>query len=172
MREIADNSIHLMVTSPPYPMFQMWDPLFEKTDPEIQELRQQLGANPQEETVTKIYEATHLNLAKTWTETFRVLVDGGISCAVIGDATRKINSKFRVFPNHPKIFEHFERIGFTTLPYILRRSQPLSRSTRKRRFSRIRLLAAQRLHHFNLRIHPNFPKRKAAAVSSTRFKPL
>jgi site-specific DNA-methyltransferase (cytosine-N4-specific) len=119
MPELADSSVHLMVTSPPYPMIQMWDKLFKDADPKIAELWQQLNAECQEVTVMQIYEAMHQNLAKVWSETFRVLVDGGIACINIGDATRKINGKFRLFPNHSKIIEHCERIGFTTLPYIL-----------------------------------------------------
>jgi site-specific DNA-methyltransferase (cytosine-N4-specific) len=80
---------------------------------------EKLGGKPAGRTVTQIYAAMHENLAKTWAETYRVLVDGGLACINIGDATRSINGKFRVFPNHARIIEHCERIGFTTLPYIL-----------------------------------------------------
>ncbi|MCW4010418.1 MAG: site-specific DNA-methyltransferase [Candidatus Bathyarchaeota archaeon] len=117
--EVADSSIHLMVTSPPYPMVQMWDRQFAELDPKISALWQKLEQESREETVTQIYSAMHENLAKTWAETFRVLVDGGIACINIGDATRSLNGKFRVFPNHARIIEHCEKIGFTTLPYIL-----------------------------------------------------
>lgn len=119
MLELADSSVHLMVTSPPYPMIQMWDKLFADADPKIATLWQNLEKNPQEETVAEIYEAMHQNLAKVWSETYRVLVDGGIACINIGDATRSVNGKFRLFPNHSKIIEHCEQTGFTTLPYIL-----------------------------------------------------
>ena len=61
----------------------------------------------------------HDYLAKVWGETYRVLVDGGIACINIGDATRSINGKFKLFPNHARITEICEKIGFTTLPYIL-----------------------------------------------------
>ena len=60
----------------------------------------------------------HDSLEKTWTETFRVLVDGGIAFINIGDAPRKINGNFRLFPNHTKIIELCEKVGFTTLPYV------------------------------------------------------
>ena len=119
MPELANDSIHLMVTSPPYPMIQMWDTLFAGMDPKIAELWQALQADCREETVTKIYEAMHENLAKVWQEAHRVLVDGGIACINIGDATRTVNGKFRVFANHSRTIEHCEKIGFTTLPYIL-----------------------------------------------------
>ncbi len=119
MPEIVDDSLQLMVTSPPYPMIKMWDEVFGKADPEIAELFQKLDADCGEETVRQIYTAMHNYLAKVWTETYRVLVDGGIACINIGDATRSINHKFQLFPNHSRITEICEKIGFTTLPYIL-----------------------------------------------------
>jgi modification methylase len=119
MLELADSSVHLMVTSPPYPMIQMWDKQFAEADPKIATLWQNLEKNPQEETVAEIYEAMHHNLAKVWSETYRVLIDGGIACINIGDATRSVNGKFRLFPNHSKIIEHCQQTGFITLPYIL-----------------------------------------------------
>jgi len=119
MPEIAGSSIHLMVTSPPYPMIKMWDDQFATLDPQVATLWQKLDTNNEEEIVTQIYEAMHEILAKTWRETYRVLIDGGIACINIGDATRTINGKFRLFPNHSRVIEHCEKTGFTTLPYIL-----------------------------------------------------
>jgi DNA modification methylase len=119
MPELADSSIQLMVTSPPYPMIKMWDTQFSTINPQIATLWHALEADGREETVTQIYDAMHETLAKTWREAFRVLVDGGIACINIGDATRTINGKFRLFPNHSRIIENCEKTGFTTLPYIL-----------------------------------------------------
>jgi DNA modification methylase len=119
MPELANCSVHLMVTSPPYPMIKMWDYQFSKLDAKIEALWKELGTEYREETVTKIYDVMHENLARVWQETYRVLVDGGIACINIGDATRSVNSSFRLFPNHARIIENCERAGFTTLPYIL-----------------------------------------------------
>lgn len=119
MPEISDATVHLMVTSPPYPMIQMWDRQFCELDPKIAALWQRLEQEPREETITQIYDAMHENLAKVWAETYRVLVEGGIACINIGDATRSVNGRFRVFCNHARTIEHMERLGFTTLPYIL-----------------------------------------------------
>lgn len=119
MPEIADSSIQLMITSPPYPMIEMWDTQFEEADPQIAALWQALKTSGKEETVTQIYEAMHMSLAKVWHETFRVLIDGGIACINIGDATRTLNGKFRLFPNHSRIIEHCTSMGFTALPYVL-----------------------------------------------------
>ena len=119
MPEIADGSVQLMVTSPPYPMIKMWDDLFCKADQKLANLWGKLEVDGQEETVRQIYDAMHIYLAKVWAETYRVLIDGGIACINIGDATRRINGKFQLFPNHSRIIEVCEKIGFTTLPYIL-----------------------------------------------------
>jgi DNA modification methylase len=119
MPELADSSIHLMVTSPPYPMIKMWDRQFATINPQIATLWQELEATSREETAAQIYEAMHETLARTWRETYRVLIDGGIACINIGDATRTVNGKFRLFPNHSRVIEHCEKTGFTTLPYIL-----------------------------------------------------
>jgi len=119
MPEIEDSTIHLMVTSPPYPMIKMWDAQFGKLNPKIATLWRELEADGEERTITQIYDAMHESLAKVWRETFRVLIDGGIACINIGDATRTINGKFRLFPNHSRIIEHCEKVGFTALPYIL-----------------------------------------------------
>jgi DNA modification methylase len=119
MPELPDSSIHLMVTSPPYPMIKMWDTMFAAVNPQIATLQQELEAEGKEKTVTKIYDAMHEILAETWREAHRVLIDGGIACINIGDATRTVNGRFRLFPNHSRIIEHCEKTGFITLPYIL-----------------------------------------------------
>ena len=119
MPEVNDASVHLMVTSPPYPMLQMWDRQFCDLDPQILSLEHKLESNGEEEIVKQVYDAMHQNLAKIWAEAYRVLVEGGIACINIGDATRSINGRFRVFSNHSRVIEKCERLGFTTLPYIL-----------------------------------------------------
>ncbi len=99
MKEVPDSFVHLVITSPPYPMIEMWDEMFKK-----------VGA--------KTYEQMHKYLAKIWKECYRVLVDGGICCINIGDATRN-NGGFRLYSNHSKITEICENIGFQSLPFIL-----------------------------------------------------
>jgi site-specific DNA-methyltransferase (cytosine-N4-specific) len=100
MDEVADESVHLIVTSPPYPMIEIWDDLFNS-----------FGC--------RTYEEMHNYLADVWKECYRVLVDGGITCINIGDATRKVSETFRLFPNHARVIEICEKIGFVSLPCIL-----------------------------------------------------
>ena len=108
-----------MVISPPYPMIEMWDLLFAEADPKIRKLWQKLEIDGNEETVRQIYDGMHDYLREVWQESYRVLVDGGIACINIGDATRTVNGRFKLYPNHSRITEICEKIGFTTLPYIL-----------------------------------------------------
>ncbi len=123
MLDIENESVHLMITSPPYPMIEMWDKQFRELDDQIDslwhELEEELNNTRRQELVSRIYDAMHDDLAKVWKETHRVLVDGGLACINIGDATRKVNGVFRLFPNHVRIVEQCEKIGFFTLPYIL-----------------------------------------------------
>ncbi|MEM0482554.1 MAG: site-specific DNA-methyltransferase [Nitrososphaerota archaeon] len=100
MREVGDESVHLVVTSPPYPMIEIWDSFFSRVG-------------------CRSYDEMHEYLAGVWRECYRVLVNGGIACINIGDAARTIDGEFKIYPNHARVIEHCERIGFKTLPYIL-----------------------------------------------------
>ena len=96
----------------------------------------------------KFTTAMHENLAKVWAETYRVLVDGGIACINIGDATRTINGKFQLYPNHSRITEVCEKIGFTTLPYILWKKPTNQTNVQgQRRLFRLRFPSTKRLRH-------------------------
>jgi DNA modification methylase len=123
MLDVGNESVHFMITSPPYPMIEMWDKQFRELDDHIDslwhELERELNKTRRQEIVSSIYDAMHDDLAEVWKETYRVLVDGGLACINIGDATRNINGVFRLFPNHVRIVEQCEKIGFFTLPYIL-----------------------------------------------------
>ena len=100
MKEVEDESVHLAVTSPPYPMVSIWDPFFAEVS-------------------AKSYDAMHEYLDQIWREVSRVLVHGGIACINIGDATRTTEGIFHLYPNHSRTIENFERLGFVTLPYLL-----------------------------------------------------
>ena len=123
LKEVKSSSVHLMVTSPPYPMIEIWDKQFRMLDSRIDEYWAKMEEVKDEREklhlASEIYRLMHENLALTWREVYRVLVDGGIACINIGDAARTIGKTFRVFPNHARVIEECERIGFVTLPYIL-----------------------------------------------------
>lgn len=79
MPELEDNSIELMVTSPPYLMIQMWDELFCESDQKIAALWRKLERGGDDGIMHQIYDLVHQNLAEVWAETYRVLTDGGIA---------------------------------------------------------------------------------------------
>jgi len=110
--EIGDSSVELVVTSPPYPMIEMWDELFANLNAEIGD---RLGARDGQ----AAFDLMHEELNKVWSEVERVLVDGGIACINIGDATRNVDDSFRVYPNHSRITDAFEARGFEPLPELL-----------------------------------------------------
>src|SRR5438046_8803920 len=99
MAEVNDRSIHLIVTSPPYPMVAIWDDFFTEVS-------------------ASTYDAMHEYLNQVWREVERVLVPGGIACINIGDATRTRDGLFHLYPNHSRIIENFDKLGVVTLRHV------------------------------------------------------
>jgi len=112
MHQIKDNSVDLMITSPPYPMIQMWDEMFSKQNPNIKEALDKNDGS-------LAFELMNQELDKVWDEVYRVLKEGGIACINIGDATRTINSNFQLFSSSSRIINHCLKLGFSCLPKIL-----------------------------------------------------
>ncbi len=116
LREIPSESVDLVVTSPPYPMIEMWDEMFSHQNPEIQKALVR-GDGKQ------AYALMHEVLDAVWSEVFRVLKEGRFACINIGDATRKVQDDFCLYPNHARILNYLLSIGFSALPDILWRKQ-------------------------------------------------
>jgi len=103
MSSISDESIHLVVTSPPY-----W------TLKQYNYTEGQLG-------YIEDYEQFLLELDKVWRECYRVLVPGGRLVIVVGDVclSRRKNGRHKVVPLHASIQEHCRTIGFDNLAPII-----------------------------------------------------
>jgi len=112
LSKVDDDAVELVVTSPPYPMIEMWDDVFCSLNTDIRTALDEGNGR-------QAFELMHAELTKTWDEVSRVLVDGGIACINIGDATRKVNDSFRVYQNHAQVTEYFDTLGFEPLPDIL-----------------------------------------------------
>jgi site-specific DNA-methyltransferase (adenine-specific) len=100
---IADESVHLIVTSPPY-----W------TLKKYNDHPDQLGE-------VADYEKFMDELDKVWRHIYRVLVKGGRLCCVVGDvclARRHNNGRHMVVPLHADISVRCRRIGFDYLTPI------------------------------------------------------
>ncbi|MEC5396055.1 DNA-methyltransferase [Bergeyella sp. RCAD1439] len=116
MKHIKDNSIELVVTSPPYPMIEMWDKIMSEQNIEI---KNALIENNSMEA----FELMHKELDKVWSEVSRVLIPGGFACINIGDATRTINGNFALYPNHSRVISAFQKLNIQNLPNIIWRKQ-------------------------------------------------
>ena len=101
--QIPDESVHLVVTSPPYWNLKQYNPH-----------RDQLGHLDD-------YEAFLLEITKVWKEAFRVLVPGGRLVCVVGDVclSRKRNGRHVVVPLHADICVACRKIGFDNLNPII-----------------------------------------------------
>ncbi|MFH1572131.1 MAG: site-specific DNA-methyltransferase [Gemmatimonadota bacterium] len=116
MDPIPDGSVDLVVTSPPYPMVEMWDGVFAAQDEGI-------GACLSRGDGAAAFDLMHRLLDGAWAECARVLKAGGIACINIGDATRTIDGDFQLYSNHSRILGSFLGKGFVALPDILWRKQ-------------------------------------------------
>jgi modification methylase len=116
LNHIDDLSIDLVVTSPPYPMIEMWDDIMADQNTAIKNAI--LNGNGYE-----AFDLMHQELDKVWKEVNRVLKPGAIACINIGDATRTIKDKFALYSNHSRIISSFINLGFDNLPNIIWRKQ-------------------------------------------------
>lgn len=112
MSQLKDNSVNMIVTSPPYPMIEMWDDIMSSQNPDIKDAF--VTNNPR-----RAFELIHQELDKVWAECWRVLKDGSFLCINIGDATRTFNGEFALYNNNTRIIQACENIGFVNLPNIL-----------------------------------------------------
>ncbi|MDR1626244.1 MAG: site-specific DNA-methyltransferase [Spirochaetia bacterium] len=113
---VGDGSVDLVVTSPPYPMIEMWDPAFSAMAGGIGEALAG-GAGD------AAFEMMHAELDKVWRELARVTKNGAFVCVNIGDATRTLGGAFQLYSNHSRVILAFKKAGFTTLPLVLWRKQ-------------------------------------------------
>lgn len=111
MTGIDDLSVDLIVTSPPYPMIDMWDDVFCQCNGDIS------SAINASNGITA-FELMHEVLDRVWKECVRVLCYGGFICINIGDATRTIGEDFSLYSNHSRITENLIKRGLSPMPMI------------------------------------------------------
>lgn len=112
LADVLDEPVHLVLTSPPYPMIEMWDEAFRAMSMEARRCLDETDA-------TGAFEAMHRELDKVWAAAVAALVPGGICCINIGDATRTMAGQFRIHPNHVRIVTAMQQLAMTVLPDIL-----------------------------------------------------
>ena len=116
LADIPDKSVELVVTSPPYPMIEMWDETFSVQDPKVSDVLKTRNGS-------RAFERMHNVLDSVWKEIHRVLKKGAIACINMGDAKRTINDNFTMYQIHTRIMHCFLKLGFNPLPAILWRKQ-------------------------------------------------
>ena len=112
MQELEDESIHLVITSPPY--WQLKDYGSDK----------QLGYNDS-------YESYINNLNLVWNDSFRVLLKGCRLCINIGDqfARAVYYGRYKVIPIRTEIIKFCEIIGFDYMGAIIWQKVTTSNTT-------------------------------------------
>ncbi len=112
MQELEDESVHLIITSPPY--WQLKDYGTEK----------QLGFN-------ESYESYINNLNLVWNESFRVLHKGCRLCVNIGDqfARAVYYGRYKVIPIRTEIIKFCENKGFDYMGAIIWQKVTTSNTT-------------------------------------------
>ena len=116
MKALRSESVDLVVTSPPYPMIEMWDDRFGRQSASVKKALQKRDG-------PRAFELMHQLMDPIWKETYRVLKVGGFACINIGDGARTINDNFVLYPNHMRVLQAALGIGFSVLPCILWRKQ-------------------------------------------------
>jgi DNA modification methylase len=104
MDDIKPESLHLVLTSPPY-----W------TLKDYRDSEGQMGH-------IENYDRFLAELDRVWNHCFRALVPGGRLVCVVGDvclSRRKNNGRHMVVPLHSSIQEHCRQIGFDNLAPII-----------------------------------------------------
>lgn len=116
MKAVVDQSIDLVVTSPPYPMIEMWDDTFASQSKKV-------AAAMNARNGDQAFEMMHQVLDRVWNEVVRILKPGGFACINIGDATRTMGDRFMLYPNHARILSYLYGKGLCPLPAVLWRKQ-------------------------------------------------
>lgn len=92
-------------------MIEMWDEIFASCDTQIKTAIENGNWN-------EAHDQMHTFLNKIWNEVIRVTKENCIIAINIGNATRRTNESFQLFPNTAKIIEYFTNNGCEMLPMI------------------------------------------------------
>ena len=112
MSEVNDNSVHLIVTSPPYWQLKDYGP------------ENQIGFHDS-------YESYINNLNLVWKECYRILYNGCRLCVNIGDqfARSVYYGRYKVIPIREEIIKFCENIGFDYMGAIIWQKVTTSNTT-------------------------------------------
>lgn len=112
LREWEAESVHLVVTSPPYPMVEMWDECFSL---QCAGYKRSL----EKEDGRSMHTWAHHRLANVWRELARVVAPGCFVCINIGNAVRNVGGEFRLYDNVGPTINTLAENGFVPLPSVI-----------------------------------------------------
>jgi DNA modification methylase len=101
---VEDESVHLVVTSPPY-----------------FDIKEYSDAHPDQMGDITEYDEFIEMLDEVWRQCYEKLIPGGRLCVVVGDVfrSRSQHGRHRVIPLHATIQEHVQELGFDNLAPII-----------------------------------------------------
>ena len=159
---LPDDSVELVVTSPPYPMIEMWDDIFAELDPAIADALE--GGDGD-----RAFRLMHDLLDSVWAEIARVLVPGGIACINVGDATRSLADGFRSYPNGAEVTGRITDHGLRALPDILWR-KPTNSGAKFMGSGMVPPNAYPTLEHEQLLLFRNGQRRRLEPGATRRYE--
>jgi site-specific DNA-methyltransferase (adenine-specific) len=158
----VDGDVDLVVTSPPYPMIEMWDEQFAARSPTVE-------AALDEGRGDDAFEGMHALLDEVWDEVEAALRPGGIICVNVGDATRSVGGEFQCFPNHARVTSALRERGLRPLPNVLWR-KPTNRLTKFMGSGTLPTNAYVTLEHEYVLVFRKGPPRTFPAGDETRYE--
>nr|WP_240009237.1 site-specific DNA-methyltransferase [Halobaculum rubrum] len=102
-------------------MVEQWDDLFARLDPAVSEALEAARSGDADAAAAaeRAFDAMHEALAPAWDEIARVLAPGGVACVNVGDATRSVGGRFRLWDNATRVADALGAAGLDRLPGVL-----------------------------------------------------
>ncbi|MFB6118390.1 DNA-methyltransferase [Halosegnis sp.] len=155
------DSVDLVVTSPPYPMVEMWDESFCAQEPAIETA---LSAGEGD----RAFQLMHDLLDDVWARLADVVREGGIVAINVGDATRTLD-EFQQYPNAAEITSRLRNHGFQPLPDILWR-KPANSAAKFMGSGTLPTNAYPTLEHEHILLFRNGGPREFPPSDETRYE--
>lgn len=159
--DLPADSVDLVVTSPPYPMVEIWDDSFAAQSDAVATALEAGDGD-------RVFDAMHDTLDAVWRHLPRVLRPGGVAIVNVGDATRTLD-RFRQYPNAAEITSRLRAHGLDPLPDILWR-KPANSAAKFMGSGTLPTNAYATLEHEHLLVFRNGDTREFPPGDETRYE--
>jgi DNA modification methylase len=157
----VSGDVDLVVTSPPYPMVEMWDDCFVAQAPAVRDALDEGEGD-------RAFDLMHDVLDAVWERLADVVREGGIVAINVGDATRSLE-EFQQYPNAAEITRRMRAHGFQTLPDLLWR-KPTNSAAKFMGSGTLPTNAYPTLEHEHVLLFRNGGTRSFPAGDETRYE--